>query len=133
MKLSRLVTLLLSALAAVAVMTLLVTTPAVPDHGPPPPCPSRWDGDRFGGWVPETPRLAGVEDLLVPGSPAEVLFCAYPGENYETHRPLGGSRRVSGADRLARDLSFLPATPAVMGFPACSVWRSAIRRVPRPG
>ncbi|GAA4100111.1 hypothetical protein [Nonomuraea soli] len=111
MKLPRLVTLALSALMAAAVVTLLVTTPAVPGHGPPSPCPSRWDGDRFGGWVPETSRLAGVDDVLVPGSPVEVLFCAYSGENVEARRPLTGSRPVAGADRIARDLSFLAATP----------------------
>ncbi|MEV0974784.1 hypothetical protein [Microtetraspora glauca] len=98
-------------LAAAAVLIWQPWREALPV---PVACPERWGGDAdgfgFGGWVPAAADLPGVEESLVPGTPIEVMICAYPGSNtHPGNERLAGSRILTGgAEQMARDLAYLP-------------------------
>ncbi|NAS27071.1 hypothetical protein GT755_36070 [Herbidospora sp. NEAU-GS84] len=71
----------------------------------PAPCPETWTGT-----APEETTVDGAADMLVPGTPAGALMCAYPGSNMTEGETLGGQRTLSPDEtaRMARDLNHLP-------------------------
>ncbi|MFI9595653.1 hypothetical protein [Nonomuraea sp. NPDC052265] len=99
--------------AAVLLLTAVVLVPGTVG-GPAPPvpasCPQRWDSDEIGHWVPVAADFDGVEDSLVPDTPASALICAYPGRNSNPGgESLAGSRILTDQARLmAHDLGYLP-------------------------
>lgn len=74
----------------------------------PAPCPETWTGQ-----APEEATVDGSADMLVPGTPAGALMCAYPGDNMTEGETLAGQRNLSPDEtaRMARDLNQLPAGP----------------------
>ncbi|MFC4531509.1 hypothetical protein [Sphaerisporangium dianthi] len=110
------------AAAGVCAGAVVLWGPAGASPPVPSTCPQRWGGDDIGGWVPAAADIDGVEESLVPGSPAQALICAYPGDN--THaggERLAGSRTLTDqAAAMARDLAYLPVTTADTGR-ACTL------------
>ncbi|KAB8191982.1 hypothetical protein FH608_029035 [Nonomuraea phyllanthi] len=108
------------AAATVMVLAAVVLVPGtVGAPGPPLPatCPQRWDSNKIGDWVPDAAALDGVEDSLVPGTPASALICAYPGQNSNPGgESLAGSRTLTDqAKPMAYALGYLPVTTDRVG------------------
>ncbi|TKK87540.1 hypothetical protein FDA94_17085 [Herbidospora galbida] len=97
-----------------AILLLIAACTSAPLTAP-APCPETWTGK-----APEETTVDGAADMLVPGTPAGALMCAYPGDNMTDGEALGGQRRLT-ADQTTRMASDLNRLPAGTGSGACTL------------